>query len=400
MAIRETDILIAGAGLAGLAAAARLGTAGQRVTLVDPAPETAGTRSDGREDLRTTAYLAPGIETLRRAGAWEAMARDAAPLRVMRLVDAGGALRQPRRTADFAASELQDAAFGQNIANTTARAALRARIAALGTVTMLPGTAVTGWLPRSDAAILRLSDGSRIAARLAIAADGRDSRLRRLAGLRARRWSYGQRALVFAVTHDPGHAGISTEIHRHGGPLTLVPMPMRAGRPSSAVVWMMPGARAERLMALGDTALAAELTAETMGLFGTLEIAGPRAAWPIIAQIAPQITERRLALIGEAAHVVPPIGAQGLNMSLADIECLAGIAAGAADVGAADILGRYARRRLPEIAARVLGVDLLNRFAQAEPQPLRDLRMAGLGAIAGIGPLRRLAMRAGLGATG
>ncbi|MGF1444891.1 MAG: FAD-dependent oxidoreductase [Pikeienuella sp.] len=396
----DTDIAIAGGGIAGLAAAARLGADGHRVVVVDPAPETSGATRDGTEDLRTTAYLSPGIATLSRAGAWERMARRGAPLWTMRIVDAGGQVRAPRERADFVSREIQDGPFGWNIPNAQARTALRARIAEMAGVELLAGVSVTGFLGRSGEAVLRLSDGRQLEATLAIAADGRDSGLRRAAGIGARRWSYGQRALVFAVTHEVLHNGVSTEIHRTGGPLTLVPMPDDEGRPCSAVVWMVPGSRAAELMAHDNTRLAGELTAETMGLFGPLEIRGPRASWPIISQIADRLTARRLAVLGEAAHVIPPIGAQGLNMSLADIECLARqiVAAGAGDIGAVPVLDGYAQRRWPEIIARVMGVDVLNRFAMAEPQPLRDLRLLGLRAIARVAPIRRLAMRAGLGA--
>ncbi len=402
MSAIDTDIAVAGGGIAGMATALRLAADGHAVAVVDPAPETAGTARAGAEDLRTTAYLAPGIATLERAGVWPSMAREAAPLWTMRIVDAGGRERAPRERADFVSREIQDAPFGWNVANSAARAALRDAIAESPRVRLLAGRAVTGFLPRSSEAILELSDGARLSARLAVAADGRDSALRRLAGISARRWAYGQRALVFAVTHPEPHGGVSTEIHRTGGPLTLVPMPDHDGRPASAVVWMVPGPRAARLAALDAPALAAELTAETMGLFGPLEIAGDRAVWPIVSQLACAMTGERVAILGEAAHVIPPIGAQGLNMSLADAECLARLAAGAGqgDIGAPGLLSAYAARRHPEVAARVAGVDLLNRFAQAEPQPLRDLRLMGLRAISRVTPLRRLAMRAGLGATG
>ncbi len=398
----ETDILVAGGGIAGLAAAARLAAAGRQVVVADPAPETAGAAARGTEDLRTTAYLQPGIATLARAGAWEAMERAGAPLHTMRLVDAGGRERVPRERADFRSAELGDRPFGWNVPNTAARAALRERIAALSGATLLAGRRVEDLLVRSGEALARLSDGTTVSAQLAVAADGRDSGLRRLAGIAARRWHYVQSALVFSVVHDIPHDGVSTEIHRTGGPLTLVPMPEHGGRPCSAVVWMMPAARAARLEQADDAALAAQLTAETMGLAGACAIVSPRARWPIIGQVAARMRGERLAILGEAAHVIPPIGAQGLNMSLADVECLARLVegAGAGDVGADAVLAPYELRRMPEVLARVAGVDILNRFAMAEPQPLRDLRLAGLRAIARIAPVRRLAMRAGLGALG
>ncbi|MBY8977525.1 FAD-dependent monooxygenase [Rhodobacteraceae bacterium NNCM2] len=387
--MRTTDIVVAGGGIAGMAAAARLGAMGRSVVLIDPAPPGSST------DLRTTAFLGPAIDTLTRAGVWTGAEGQAAPLSVMRLVDAGGVERCPRETADFRADEMRDGPFGWNIANTAIRAALEARLAELG-VTRLTTSAV-GSTARDRQRIVRLADGGQIAAELVIAADGRDSVLREEAGLARRRWSYGQKALVFAVHHDRPHQGVSTEIHRTGGPLTLVPMPDRDGRPTSSVVWMTPGPRALALQAMADGDLGAELTRETMGLFGPLEITGPRALWPIISQLADRLTAPRLVLIAEAAHVIPPIGAQGLNMSLADVECLAGLIEKAADPGASGVTAAYGRRRWPEMAARVAGIDALNRAAQAELQPLRDLRRIGLKAINEIAPLRRVAMRLGMG---
>lgn len=391
--MEQTDILIAGGGIAGLSAAARLGVEGYSVTLVDPSPLT----QSGSGDLRTTAFLQPAISTLTTAGAWPAMRAHGAELRVMRIVDAGGVERTPRETVDFDGAETGSGCFGWNIPNAAARAALLATIGDMPNVRLHPNSSVTGYVPRLDHAILRSDGGAVFAAKLVVAADGRDSALRRLAGIRHHRWEYGQQALVFAVTHHARHNGVSTEIHRTGGPLTLVPMPDHEGQPCSSVVWMMPGPRAVDLMERNDASLAAELTAETMGLFGPLSIVGQRARWPIISQAALGLRAERLVLIAEAAHVMPPIGAQGLNTSLHDIETLAVLLSGTADPGAKGHLRNFERRILPRTLSRIAGIDLLNRAAIAEPQPLRDLRRTGLKAIANIPPLRNLAIRTGMG---
>jgi 2-octaprenyl-6-methoxyphenol hydroxylase len=392
----DTDILVAGGGIAGLAATARLAAEGFAVVCVDPAPAGAP-----GADQRTTAFLQPAIATLERAGAWAGMEAVAAPLWTMRLIDAGGVARAVRETANFEARETMDRPFGWNVPNIAIRQALLDRLSALPGARLVNCQTVTGLVPRTAEALARLSGGGQVRAALVIAADGRDSSLRAAAGIAARRWHYGQKALVFAVTHATPHQGVSTEIHRTGGPLTLVPMPDRDGKSCSAVVWMAPGPRAAELFALDDAALAAALTAETMGLFGPLALAGKRALWPIIGQIAARLDGPRLALVAEAAHVIPPIGAQGLNMSLADIETLAGLAAEAhgkgADIGAPGLLAAYHRRRYPEMVSRVAGIDLLNRAALAEAQPIRDLRRAGLKAVHDVPVLRRAAMRWGLG---
>ncbi|MEM9140700.1 MAG: FAD-dependent monooxygenase, partial [Pseudomonadota bacterium] len=306
------DVLIAGGGIAGLTAAARLAADGRTVALADPAPAP----NACPPDLRTTALLQPALETLRTAGIWPGLERIGAPLRVMRLVDAGGREQKPRETADFTGAPAGADLFGWNLPNQPLKDALWSHLQAQPSVTLLPGTKVTDYTARMDRAFARLSDGSQRTADLIVAADGRDSTLRDAAGIAKRRWGYGQKALVFAVTHPNPHDGVSTEIHRTGGPLTLVPLPDHEGRPASSIVWMMRGAEADAMAALDDSALALELTARTMGLYGPLEIASKRALWPIISQAALQLTARRLVLVAEAAHVMPPIGAQGLNTSL------------------------------------------------------------------------------------
>tara|TARA_R110000751_G_scaffold74819_5_gene151136 strand:- start:4199 stop:5452 length:1254 start_codon:yes stop_codon:yes gene_type:complete len=407
--MQETEILIAGGGIAGLSAAARLAADGHQIVIVDPAPaqnaQNNAPADDAATDLRTTAFLKPGIDTLTYADVWDDMQTSGAQLRVMRIVDAGGVERTARETADFNGAETSDGYFGWNITNIAAKAALLRKIATLDNVRLINDCRVTGYTPPTAAgpgpAIITLSDGQKFATSLVLAADGRNSTLRNLAGIRFNRWSYDQDALVFAVTHHTPHDNISTEIHRSGGPLTLVPMPDHNGKACSSVVWMVPHARATQLAAMDDAALARALTRDTMNLFGPVEIVTQRAVWPMVAQIAHRLTAPRLALVAETAHVVPPIGAQGLNMSLHDIETLAKQIDLAKlenkDIGSDELLHRWERRQLPKTIARVGGIDLLNRAAMAEPEFLRDLRYAGLCAINHIGPLRRLAIKAGIG---
>ncbi len=399
--MEQTDILVVGGGLAGLAAACRLASDGASVIVADRAPPPPTDAAQDGADLRTTAFLHPAIETLRRAGAWEAMAAGAEALWVMRILDAGGRENVERARADFEAAETGDRPFGFNVGNAAARAALMARVAELGIDLRAPA-ALEALTLRDDAAFARLSDGSTLRARLVIGADGRDSAVRRAAGIAAPRWRYGQKAMVFAVSHGAPHGGVSTEIHRTGGPFTLVPMPDRDGRHMSSVVWMERGPEVERLMALELPAFEAALNERSLDVLGLLRVVGRRAVWPIVGQLSAAMTAKRTALMAEAVHVIPPIGAQGLNMSLADLEDLAQRIAAAReagqDIGGPALLAAYQRRRWPETLARVAGVDALNRAALASSQPLRDLRRVALGAVHGLAPVRRLAMKLGMGA--
>lgn len=396
----DADILISGGGVAGLTAACALGSAGFAVICVDPNPPVTERDATGA-DLRTTAFLQPARDVLNQAGLWDRLAPHAAPLQVMRIVDAGGVDPVARLTHDFNASDISDAPFGWNLPNWLLRREMVARIAELPNVTFLAGIGATDLLTRDTGVQVRLSDGRVIRAKLVIAADGRNSPMRRAAGIGAKIYRYGQKALAFAVTHDAPHENISTEIHRTGGPFTLVPLPDYEGRPSSAVVWMERSPEATRLFHLDVPRFEQEMTERSAGLYGPLRLASKRTIWPIISQIAHSLTAQRLALMAEAAHVVPPIGAQGLNMSLTDLRVLRDLVADHPDdIGQEAVLRAYARARHGDIALRVSGIDALNRASMVAAQPLRDMRMRALDTLYSVSPIRRLLMQTGLGAKG
>lgn len=388
----ECDILIVGAGVAGLSAAAAFATHGRQLICVDRAPEGAGA-----QDSRTTAFLRPAVDLLAEAGVWPLVEGETAPLETMRLIDAGGRVNRAREIGDFNAREIGDAPFGWNVPNAAIRRALTERLVALPGAELRHETALEALTTRRDHVVARLSGarGETVRARLVIGADGRGSAVRAFAGIGVKRWDYGQKALVFSVSHEEPHRSVSTEIHRTGGPFTLVPMPDQDGAPRSSVVWMERASEADRLAALGDEAFLEAANERALGVLGRLSRPSPRAAWPVISQIAHRLTARRVALAAEAAHVMPPIGAQGLNASLGDIAGLLD-ATRSDDPGDEAALRRY-QHRWPELAARVAAVDALNRAAMTSAPPLRDLRRLGLGALIRLRPLKQAAMRAGLG---
>ncbi|WP_323767920.1 UbiH/UbiF family hydroxylase [Marinovum sp.] len=396
----DHDILIAGGGIAGLTAAAAFGAAGFDVLCVDPAPPVASREAPGA-DLRSTAFLQPAQAFLAEAGLWERLARHATPLQTMRIIDAGGPAPDARLSRDFEASDLSpDLPFGWNLPNWLLRREMAARLQEMDSVTFRTGVSVERLFTRTDEARVSLSDGRTLRCRLLIAADGRDSALRQAAGIDVSCTRFGQKALAFAVTHPIPHGNVSTEIHRTGGPFTLVPLPDHEGRPSSAVVWMEHGARAAALHALDVPEFEAAMTERSAHQFGPLTLASRRAIWPIIAQHARALSSERLALVAEAAHVVPPIGAQGLNMSLTDLKVLRDLARAAPErLGDADMLARYHRARITDIRARIGGITALNRVSMLQAPALRDLRAAGLAALHGAAPLRRALMQLGLGQT-
>lgn len=391
------DIVVSGGGIAGLTAAAVFGAAGFSVLCVDPAPPVTERDADG-SDLRSTALLQPARALLDRMGIWDHLAPHAAPLQIMRIVDAGGATPEPRVVREFDASEISDAPFGWNLPNWLLRRELLARIATLPDVDFRAGTATTTLFTRQAEARVGLSDGERATCRLVVACDGRGSPMREAAGLTVKTSRYGQKALAFAVTHPIPHENVSTEIHRSGGPFTLVPLPDWQGKPSSAVVWMETGPNAKRLMELDAAGFEAEMNTRSCGLFGPLTLASRRTVWPIISQHAERLSGERIALMAEAAHVVPPIGAQGLNMSLTDLRTLLELAEARPDgLGDAQMLDSYHRKRIGDIRLRVQGIDILNRASMMDAQPLRDARAAGLSALYALAPVRKTLMQMGLG---
>ncbi|MEM1074571.1 MAG: UbiH/UbiF family hydroxylase [Pseudomonadota bacterium] len=397
MSDTSCDVLVSGGGIAGLTAAAAFGSAGFDVVCVDPTTPVTD-RSDTHADQRSTAMLQPAKDVLDAAGLWDRLAPHASALQVMRIVDAGGAVPEPRITCDFNASDVSDLPFGWNLPNWLLRREMAERLRELPNVDFRPGTATYSLFTRESEARVGLSDGARVRCRLVIAADGRDSSMRRAAGIRVSTTRYGQKALAFAVTHPIPHENISTEIHRTGGPFTLVPLPDHNDMPSSAVVWMDDGPLSQQRFSMDVTEFEEAMSERSCYMFGPLTIASHRTIWPIISQQAERLSGERLALIAEAAHVLPPIGAQGLNMSLKDTSTLLGLAQSNREgLGSRKMLDAYHYARHGDISMRIQGLDLLNRASQMRTPALRDARALGLRALYALGPVRRTLMQMGLG---
>ncbi len=396
MAREHFDIFVSGGGLAGLIAACSFAAKGLSVLCVDPTPPIT-TNTDPKADRRSTAFLQPARATLESANIWPRLDSHAEALQIMRLADAGGVENEIRYLADFDASDVSDQPFGWNFPNWVLKREILAQLNSLDNATFRADVGTKRVTTRGAEALVALSDGSQISASLIIAADGRSSPIREMAGIGVQTWRYGQKGMVFTVSHPIPHENVSTEIHRTGGPFTLVPLPDHDGSPQSAIVWMETGAEAARLMALTQSEFATQATARSCDVLGPLILTSARAIWPIISQKADRLTAERTALIAEAAHVMPPIGAQGLNMSLADIQTLLDLLDGEHPLGSDAMLTAYEKARASDVTLRIHGVDLLNRASLAAGPNLRALRLKGLQFLHGSASARKLAMRAGLG---
>lgn len=381
--MNETDVIVVGAGPAGLAAACLLALDGRRVVLVAQEQGDAG-------DPRTVALMTPSIRLLEHLGLWPGELRSSTqPLRKLRLVDDTGAMfRAPEITFDPA--ELGEEAFGWNFPLGLLIPALHRRALELG-VCMTGADAASAETGSGEISVTTTA-GKRITGRVALAADGRNSLLREVAGIRTNRWSYEQAALVTSFSHSGPHDGISTEYHKGAGPFTTVPMPGNR----SALVWMERPERAEALMALPAAELAVEIQIGTHGELGRVFDLGARRLFPMQGLVARDFARNRIILVGEAAHVVPPIGAQGLNMSLRDAAQAADLLEGEQDPGNPAILADYDAKRRRDVQPRQQVIDLMNRSLLSGFMALETGRAAGVAMLAQFGPLRRAAMRYGL----
>jgi 2-octaprenyl-6-methoxyphenol hydroxylase len=380
----NAEVAVIGGGPAGLVAAIALAAAGVDTLLIAPPAEP---------DHRTTALLAGSVTALETLGVWPACVPHAAPLRKIRLIDATQRLIRAPEVL-FTAVEIDLDAFGHNIENRHLVTALEARANALKLRRIASGALSL----TSDAAgvTIKHADGE-ARVKLVIGADGRRSLCRAAAGIGTNnRRTYPQTALTLNLVHARPHDDTSTEFHTENGPFTLVPLP---GRRSSLVCVLDP-AHAAELAAMNDAELSLEIERRAHSLLGAMNVEPGRGIFPLTIETAESFARDRIALVGEAAHVVPPIGAQGLNLGLRDGAAIAELVAEARrqsiDIGAPEVLARYDTQRRADVTGRAIAVDLLNRSLLTDFLPAQGARGLSLYLVDRIGPLRRALMREGV----
>jgi 2-octaprenyl-6-methoxyphenol hydroxylase len=382
----HAECVVVGGGPAGLTAAIALASSGVETVLVAKAVNHA--------DPRTTALLHGSVNALATLAVWERCRCDAAPLRAIRMVDDTGRLVRAPEVL-FQADEIGLEKFGHNVENRFLLAALEQRARALPSLMWVADEAATLEIAERVATVA-LTNGASVTCRLVIAADGRDSLCRSAAGIRTSSRSYAQTALTFNLSHDRPHGDTSTEFHTHTGPFTLVPLP---GRRSSLVFVVHPD-EASTILALPRNSLGQEIEQRSHSLLGKIDVEPARASFPLEVRTAIRFGAHRIVLVGEAAHTLPPIGAQGLNLGLRDAAAISELAVSAHrrgyDMGTSEVTDRYHRMRQADIASRTLAVDLLNRSLLSDFLPMQAARSLALFSMDRMPSLRRTAMHEGV----
>tara|TARA_A100001015_G_scaffold316345_1_gene430396 strand:- start:831 stop:2039 length:1209 start_codon:yes stop_codon:yes gene_type:complete len=400
MVNRDWDVIVVGGGIAGLTATALLSKLNLDVLCIEPQKPT-NSRKQDTKDLRSTAYIGNSVTLLKEAGVWTKLVEVAEPLKVMQICDINNSKKR-MIASNFDSQDIGLSHFGYNIPNWLTKKSILSVINSSTNAHIMFGVKAERLTNRINSSLLKLSDDSTVSAKLIIGADGRNSDIRSLSGITIKKWDDNQDALAFITKHEKAHKGTSVEILDTGGPCTLVPLKSKGdGQYQSAVVWMDRRKETKRLMQLTDNDFSTELSIRTNNVLGPCQVNSKRSIYPIITQLADKFYAERVALIAESAHVMPPIGAQGLNTSFDDIELLVKLIKRSylsnSDIGGYSLLTKYGELRRRLTKTKMIGITILNSASKSNFPFSQTVRKLGLDAIESNSAFKNTLMKVGLG---
>jgi 2-octaprenyl-6-methoxyphenol hydroxylase len=387
----QCDVIIGGGGMVGLSLAIALARGGLDVVVADPVPQSAAT--DAKFDGRVCALAFASVRMFKALGVWEHLEKNAQPINDILVTDSKLNGEPSPFSLHFDAAEAHGDALGHIVENRHTRTALFAVAASLPNLRLVAPAALTDLKPDGSAIVATLANGETVKAKLAIAADGRESPMRELMGLGVISWSYAQWGIVATVEHEKPHNGVAYEHFLPSGPFAILPM---TGNRSS-LVWTEAESIAPRMMKLDAEEFDAQIARRFGSHLGKAKAAGPRWSYPLKFHLARGYVKPRFALAGDSAHGIHPIAGQGFNLGLKDAAALSEIILDAArlglDIGSLDVLKKYERWRRFDSLVMSFAMDGLNRLFSNDIAPLRLLRDVGMGIVDAFGPARRFFMR-------
>jgi len=394
----ETEVLVVGGGMVGMTLASALAGAGAAVAVVDSAP--AESQLEAAYDGRASAIAHGSAQVFRGIGLWPYLEDEAGPIVDIRVADGTVSGGPSTLFLHYDHRAVGDQPFGYMIENRVIRRALFDLADTLPRLHRIAPARIASLAREAGGAEAELEDGRRIRCRLVVGAEGRNSPSRAAAGIGVTRLPYDQTAIVCTVGHERDHGGVAVEYFLPSGPFAMLPM---TGRRMN-IVWTERPEPAARFMALDDDAFLAELKRRFGDWLGAVSLVGPRFSYPLSLQHASRYTDRRLALVGDAAHAIHPIAGQGLNLGLRDVAALAESVIDTRrlglDIGGPEVLRRYERWRRFDSVLLASVTDALNRLFSNDIPPLRLARDLGLAAVDRIPPLKRFFMRHAMGVVG
>lgn len=386
-----SDVAIIGTGPVGLITATVLAKENQfQINLFGPKPN----EETLAKDTRTTAFMAPSVILLEKCDIWQNCKKNAAPLKHLRMIDDCGSLVKAP-DCYFTSEELNMSAFAQNIPNSDLNKALIDKIESDPKINWIETQVVTNINHSNTNIQITTKENQVFNTQFCIGADGKNSICRTAAQIKTEQWQYDQTAIACAFTHSSPHNATSTEIHRKTGPMTLIPLEEYR----SSLVWSLTPEEAKRIASLNDEEFSAVLYENSHAILGDITSLEPRVAFPISGLKVEKFAQNNIALVGESAHVIPPIGAQGMNLGLRDAAHLSEILKSYSSLGdnLNEIQDKYNASRKSDVASRTFVVDMLNKSLLLNDISLKTIRSTGLTALRNFKSLRQMIMQQGLG---